>query len=84
VSETAWSGWRAYVDDRRVRWRFANHAFLGVYVPKGAHRVRLRYLPESFVRGRAISLAALGAAAVALIVYRRRQNTTPFSSSAGA
>jgi hypothetical protein len=59
VSETGWRGWRAYIDGRRVRWRFANHAFIGVWVPAGHHDVRLVYLPESFVRGRAISLGTL-------------------------
>ena len=27
VSETAWPGWRAYVDGARVRTHFANHGF---------------------------------------------------------
>jgi hypothetical protein len=59
VAETHWPGWRAYVDGRAVRPHYANHAFLGVYVPAGAHRVRLVYLPESFTRGRMISGATL-------------------------
>ena len=59
ISETAWKGWRAYIDGHRVETRFANHAFLGVHVPAGRHRVRLVYLPESFTRGRNISLATL-------------------------
>ncbi|MGZ5431806.1 MAG: YfhO family protein, partial [Thermoanaerobaculia bacterium] len=59
ISETHWPGWRAYIDGKRVRARFANHAFLGVHVPAGEHRVRLVFLPESFTRGRAISLAAV-------------------------
>jgi hypothetical protein len=54
-----WNGWRAYVDGRRVETRFANHAFLGVPVPKGTHRLRLLFLPTSFVIGGVISLAAL-------------------------
>ena len=53
-----WSGWRAYVDGRRVDTHFANHAFLGVRVPRGRHRVRLVFLPASFVIGAVISLAA--------------------------
>ncbi len=54
-----WSGWRAYVDGRRVETRFANHAFLGVPVPRGAHRVRLTFLPTSFVIGGVISAVTL-------------------------
>jgi len=70
ISETHWPGWRAYIDGRRARPRFANHAFLGVHVPEGRHRVRLVYLPESFTRGRAISLVTL---LVVLILGVRRR-----------
>jgi hypothetical protein len=59
IAETHWPGWRAYVDGKAVRPHYANHAFLGVHVPAGAHRVRLVYLPESFTRGRGISAVAL-------------------------
>ena len=59
VSLPAWSGWRAYVDDRRVPTHFANHAFLAVHVPRGRHHVRLVFLPTSFVIGRAITFATL-------------------------
>jgi hypothetical protein len=57
ISQTAWPGWRAYIDGRRVRTLRANHAFLAVYVPAGRHQIRLRYLPQSFVAGRTISIA---------------------------
>jgi hypothetical protein len=59
VSETAWKGWRAYIDGRRVETQFANHAFLGLFVPKGTHAIRLVYLPESFTTGRILSLVTL-------------------------
>lgn len=70
VSQTAWKGWRTYVDGRRVQWRYANHAFIGIYVPSGRHRVTMRYLPESFTRGRGISLATLVAIAVGVLTRR--------------
>jgi hypothetical protein len=73
VSQTAWNGWRAYVDGHRIRHQLANHAFLGVHIPPGRHSVRLTYLPESFVAGRAISFATL-AGIVALAVVRRRRS----------
>lgn len=74
ASLPAWKGWRAYVDGRRVETQFANHAFLGVHVPAGKHRVRLVYLPESFVVGRWISLAALlGVAAKTFLGTARRR-----------
>ena len=59
ISQTAWKGWRAYVDGKRVEMKFANHAFLGLFVTAGRHHIRLIYLPDSFTRGRAISFATL-------------------------
>ena len=59
ISETAWKGWRAYVDGRRTKIARANHAFLAVFVPVGRHAVRLVYLPQSFVLGRAITFGTL-------------------------
>ncbi|HEY0140155.1 MAG TPA: YfhO family protein [Thermoanaerobaculia bacterium] len=71
VSDSAWKGWRAYVDGRRVKISRANIGFLSVYVPRGEHRVRLVYWPESFVTGRAISAATLLALLVTAILRRR-------------
>ena len=59
VSEPNWPGWRAYIDGRRVQHQFANVAFIGIYTPPGAHRIRLVYWPHGFVEGRAISAATL-------------------------
>jgi len=59
ISNAAWRGWRAYVDGGAVKPLRANHAFLAVHVPAGRHEVDLRYLPASFVRGRAVSVATL-------------------------
>ena len=71
VSQTAWPGWRAYVDGRRVRTLRANRAFLAVYAPAGRHEIRLRYLPRSFVVGRTISVAAATLLSIALFVASR-------------
>jgi hypothetical protein len=73
ASQSAWKGWRAYIDGRRVQTRYANHAFVGVFVPKGRHTVKLQYLPESFTRGRNISFTTLGALIVAAIFPSARR-----------
>jgi hypothetical protein len=79
ISETAWPGWRAHLDNRRVRLVRANHAFLAVFVPLGEHHVRLRYLPQSFVAGRTISLVTALCLAMFIVVrkvpLRRSQQT---------
>jgi membrane protein YfhO len=59
ASLPAWSGWRATIDGRRAATRFANHAFLGIHVPRGRHRVELVFLPKSFVLGAWISLVTV-------------------------
>lgn len=80
VSESHWKGWRAYIDGRRVETHFANHAFIGLFVPAGQHRVRLVYLPESFTRGRAISIATLILIAAVMIVRACRRSSSTSSS----
>lgn len=70
ISDSVWKGWRAYIDGKRVRMSRANAAFLSVYIPKGKHTVRLVYLPTSFVRGRAITIATL-LSIVAVAVWTR-------------
>jgi len=73
ASQSAWKGWRAYIDGRRVQTRFANHAFLGVFVPKGRHHVKLQYLPESFTRGRNISFVTLALLMIAAVFPSARR-----------
>jgi hypothetical protein len=73
LTESAWKGWRAYVDGRRTGIHRANVAFLGVNVPRGRHLVRFVYWPESFVRGRAISGATLLGIAVFAVARRSRR-----------
>jgi hypothetical protein len=69
VSEQRWSGWRASIDGERVPIEPANIAFLGIHVPRGSHVVDLRYWPQSFVIGRAISAATL-LALIACAIWR--------------
>jgi len=71
ISQAALPGWRAYLDSHRIKLLGANHAFLAVWVPAGEHRLRLRYLPQSFVVGRAITFATLALIAIFVIIKRR-------------
>jgi Bacterial membrane protein YfhO len=73
VAEPCWEGWRTYVDGRRLKHYPADAALLGLFVPKGRHDVRLTYLPESFVLGRAVTLVTLGVILVTTLVIRRRR-----------
>jgi hypothetical protein len=77
ISNSAWKGWGAYVDGKRVELQRANVAFLGVHLDAGRHTVRLVYLPRSFVVGRAVSLATL----LALIIFAIIRPSVPLCAS---
>jgi len=74
VTETAWKGWRAYIDGKPTKLRTADGMFLAMLLPAGEHDVRLVYWPQSFVIGRAISVITilLIAAGSAIVFMRRR------------
>ena len=71
TSVTAWRGWKARLDGVAVEPLSYNHAFLAFRVPKGRHRLELRYLPDGFTVGTALSLLTLGAA---VVLSRRRRS----------
>lgn len=76
VRETWFPGWSAEVDGASLAVRQHEIAFMAVPVPAGSHEVELRYLPRSYVVGRAISLGALavlGALLVASVIRERRR-----------
>ena len=52
-------GWRAWIDGRKIPIFEANLFFKGIYLTEGRHEVFLRYLPDSFIYGRWISLFTL-------------------------
>ena len=59
LGEPHYRGRRAYVDGVAVDVRRVNVAFTAVPVPAGRHRVELRYVPNSFYAGAAISSLSL-------------------------
>jgi uncharacterized membrane protein YfhO len=75
TSIPAWPGWKASLDGRAIPLLSYNHAFVGVRVPGGRHRVALRYFPDSVRAGLWVSGATLAAAAVLLL--RRRRASSP-------
>ena len=82
ITEASWPGWRAYIDGDRVKLARANRAFLGLFVPQGRHHIRVVYLPDAFVRGRAISFATLIALILCKLLgdaIRRRRSTLGIS-----
>lgn len=49
-------GWKAFVDDKEVKLYRTNHAFMGLVVPKGQHKVEMKYAPTSFYLAKNLSL----------------------------
>lgn len=76
ISDSAWKGWRAFVDGARVPLYRANASFLGVPLPAGRHEVRVVYWPASFVRGRAITLATIAILLLVALVRGARKRLT--------
>ena len=76
ISEAAWNGWRAWLDGSPVKVERANHAFLAVWVPAGHHSLRLKFLPRSFVVGRAVTVATATLLLLMSILYRVRRRTS--------
>nr|MDQ5873051.1 YfhO family protein [Acidobacteriota bacterium] len=67
-----WPGWKLTLDGRRAPLLGYNHAFLGFRVPPGRHTAELRYRPDGFTRGAAVSGATLGLSLLLLALPRRR------------
>jgi hypothetical protein len=70
-SDLLYPGWRAYVDGKMTPLFATNGLFRGVIVPAGAHRVEMRFLPQSLRLG----LGALGMAllTMSLIIINRKK-----------
>ena len=52
-------GWRAYVDGKEVEITPVGSAMLAFKLNKGEHRIELKYMPEGFTAGVAVTIAGL-------------------------
>jgi uncharacterized membrane protein YfhO len=77
LAETAYPGWRAWVDERpQPRERFQDH-FLAGSLPAGGHAVRFRFRPRFLLPGAALSLLGL----VIVAALRLRRGRVEFAAS---
>ena len=75
TSVPAWPGWQARLDGGDLAPLSYNHAFLGFAVPAGRHRLELRYRPDGFMQGVAVTLTTIAAVfVIAAVLARRRRN----------
>ncbi|MDQ5858645.1 MAG: YfhO family protein, partial [Acidobacteriota bacterium] len=75
-----WPGWKLEIDGGNAPILDYNRAFIGFEVPAGRRRVVLRYLPDGFAWGAAITGATLAACLSTPFVRRRRR--APLANSA--
>lgn len=60
-TDSAYPGWRAFVDDVAVPIHRANDAYKAVLVPSGTHEIRFEFRPWRVRVGVGVSIAAAGA-----------------------
>ena len=79
TSETAYPGWRAWVDGQERALLTTNVAFRGLPVPAGKHVVKMRFDPEILWRSAWVTLAASIALALA-VWFGDNRSTGPWTS----
>ncbi len=57
ISEVYYPEWKAYLDGKEVPIHQVNYLLRGVIVPKGEHKLELKYESKSFETGRTLSLS---------------------------
>jgi hypothetical protein len=74
VSDSAYPGWTAKVDDQPADWVVADYCLRAVELGSGRHRVRFDYRPKPYVWGARVSLVTLAGILIALLVPRRKKD----------
>ncbi|WP_420631958.1 hypothetical protein [Candidatus Leptofilum sp.] len=74
LSETAYPGWRVYVDGVEQEWFVAYTAVRATCVPAGEHIIEWRYQPRSYALGGILSLLGLALVGTAVWFLRKRGN----------
>ncbi len=70
------NGWKAYVDGNETEIYRTDHAFRGIIVPKGEHKIAFIFAPVSFTVSKYLSLTLSSGAIILLIfgIWRERKN----------
>ena len=69
LTDTWFPGWTCTVDGAETEIARGDFLFRAVYLDPGRHEVVFRFEPNSYRRGRFVSLAALGAMAALFLLY---------------
>lgn len=74
VSDTYYPGWVASVDGKEASVYRANYAFRGIIIPKGDHKVRMYYKPDSVRLGLMVSGVSIALWAIFLLPKSRKKS----------
>lgn len=80
TSETAYPGWRAWIDGRESPLLLTNVAFRGLPVPAGQHAVKMRFDPVILWRSAWVTVAAFCGLALAFWFGDNKQAKGPWTS----
>ncbi|HZI67207.1 MAG TPA: YfhO family protein, partial [Thermoanaerobaculia bacterium] len=72
-----WPGWKLEIDGKSAPLLGYNDAFIGFEAPAGRSRAVLRYWPDGFVWGTALTLATLAGCVLTPRILRRRLRPAP-------
>ena len=71
------TGWKAFVDGNETKIYRTNHAFRGIVVPAGEHKVEFIYAPESFAISKNIALVlssiSFAGLIIGLVLFRKEK-----------
>jgi hypothetical protein len=76
LSEIYYPGWKAYLNGQSADVYCVDYNLRGIFVPKGKHSVRMAFEPESYARGKAITLVSLLLCIGGITVARLRERTS--------
>ncbi|MDW8322195.1 MAG: hypothetical protein RMM08_12625 [Armatimonadota bacterium] len=84
LADSAYPGWRAWVDREPVHWRLYDRCFRAIDVPPNARRVEWRYAPDTFRVGLFLSCVGMGTlAAITVYALGRREQIRYVESADG-
>ncbi len=75
LSDAFYPGWSVYIDEEPAALFPAYHAFRGVIVPAGPHRIRFQYEPVVFHTGLWISIVAMGMSVFGSVAFLARRSS---------
>lgn len=80
ISEVYYPDWKAYIDGSPAEILKTNYTFRSIIVPKGKHKIELKFEPQTYYTGKNISIAsnifliAIAAIAIGGMYFNRKKS----------